>query len=56
VGLEPDEAEVVPAGEADVCVEGGGETAQERDGGLGAAFLDALGIVGRIMGRAQRVW
>jgi hypothetical protein len=32
----------VSAGEADVCVEGGGEAAQEGDGGLGAAFLDAL--------------
>jgi hypothetical protein len=35
----------VSAGEADVCVEGGGEAAQERDGGLGAAFLDALDVV-----------
>jgi hypothetical protein len=29
VGFEPDGAEVVSAGEADVCVEGGGEAAQE---------------------------
>ena len=33
------------AGEADVCVEGGGEAAQEGDGRLGAAFLDALDVV-----------
>jgi hypothetical protein len=33
------------AGEADVCVEGGGEAAQEGDGGFGAAFLDALDVV-----------
>ena len=32
-------------GEADICVEGGGEAAQEGDGGLGAAFLDALDVV-----------
>jgi hypothetical protein len=35
----------VSAGEADVCVEGGGEAAQEGDGGLGAAFLDALDVL-----------
>jgi hypothetical protein len=35
----------VSAGEADVCVEGGGEAAQEGEGGLGAAFLDALDVV-----------
>jgi hypothetical protein len=40
-----DGAEVVSAGEADVCVEGGGEAAQEGDGGLGAGFLDALDVV-----------
>jgi hypothetical protein len=45
VGFEPDGAEVVSAGEADVCVEGGGEAAQEGDGGLGAVFLDALDVV-----------
>ena len=33
------------AGETDVCVEGGVEAAQEGDGGLGAAFLDALDVV-----------
>lgn len=32
-------------GEVDVGVEGGGEAAQQRDGGLGAAFLDALDVV-----------
>ena len=45
VGFEPDGAVVVSAGEADVGVEGGGEAAQEGDGGLGAAFLDALDVV-----------
>jgi hypothetical protein len=45
VVFEPDGAEVVPAGEADICVEGGGEAAKEGDGGLGAAFLDALDVV-----------
>ena len=45
VGFEPDGAEVVAGGEADVGVEGGGEAAQQGDGGLGAAFLDALDIV-----------
>jgi hypothetical protein len=44
VGFEPDGAEVVSAGEADVCVEGGGQAAQEGDGGLGAAFLNALDV------------
>jgi hypothetical protein len=42
VGFEPDRAEVVPRGEADVGVERGGEAAQQGNGGLGAAFLDAL--------------
>ena len=45
VRFEPDGAEVVSAGEPDVGVEGGGEAAQEGDGGLGAAFLDALDVV-----------
>jgi hypothetical protein len=45
VGFEPDGAEVVSAGEADVGVESGGEAAQERNGGFGAAFLDALDVV-----------
>jgi hypothetical protein len=48
VGFEPDGAEVVSAGEADACVEGSGEVAQEGDGGLRAAFLDALDVVGQI--------
>ena len=38
-------AEVVAGGEVDVGVEGGGEVAQQGDGGLGAAFLDALDVV-----------
>jgi hypothetical protein len=45
VGCGPDGAEVVSGGEADVGVEGGGEAAQEGDGGLGAAFFDALDVV-----------
>ena len=32
-------------GGVDVGIEGGGEAAQQGDGGLGAAFLDALDIV-----------
>jgi len=35
----------VSAGEADVGVEGCGEATQRGDGGLGAAFLDALDVV-----------
>jgi hypothetical protein len=35
----------VSAGEVDVSVEGGGQAAQERDGRLGAAFLDALDVI-----------
>ena len=33
------------AGEADICGEGGGEAAEEGDGGLCAALLDALDVV-----------
>jgi hypothetical protein len=40
----------VSAGEADVGVEGGGEAAQEGDGGFGSAFLDPLGIISRVLG------
>ena len=32
-------------GKAHLGVKGGGEEAQQRDGGLGAAFLDALDVV-----------
>ena len=35
-GFEPDGAEVVSGGAADVCVEGGGDA--DGDGGLGAAW------------------
>src|SRR6202012_4623118 len=45
VGFEPDGAEVVSTGEADVGVEGSGEAAQEGDGGLRTAFFDALDVV-----------
>jgi hypothetical protein len=45
VGFEPDGAEVVPGGEADIGIEGCGEAAQQGDRGLCAAFLDALDVV-----------
>jgi hypothetical protein len=45
VGVEPDRTEVVSGGEAHFGVEGCGEAAQQGDGGLGAAFFDALDVV-----------
>jgi hypothetical protein len=45
VGLEPDGAEVVPCGKADISVEGRRKLTEQRDGGLGAAFLNALDLV-----------
>src|SRR6185437_11783459 len=50
VGLEPDGAEVVARGQADVSVQCGGEAAEQGDGGLGAAFLDALDLISGHLG------
>jgi len=46
VGFEPDGTEVVPCGQMHVSVEGGGQAAQQGDGGFGAAFFDALDLIG----------
>src|SRR5262249_32119894 len=53
VGFESDGTEIVACGNANVGTEGGGEAAKQGDGGLGAAFLDALDLVGGHAG-AQR--
>ena len=45
VGFEPDRSKIVSGGEADVGVERGGESAEQGDGGFGAAFFDALDLV-----------
>jgi hypothetical protein len=45
VGLEPDGAEIVPRGEADLGVEGCREPTKQGNGRLGAALLDALDFV-----------
>ena len=39
-------AEVVSCGQAHVGVQGGGQAPQQGNGGLGAAFLDALDLIG----------
>jgi hypothetical protein len=46
VGFEPYGAEVVSWGQAYVGVQGGGQTPQQSDGGLGATFFDALDLIG----------
>jgi hypothetical protein len=45
VGFEADRAEVVASGDTHVGVEGGGQAAEQGDGGLGAAFFDAFDLV-----------
>jgi hypothetical protein len=55
VGFEADGVEVVAGGEADVGVEGGRQAAQQRNGGLGAAFFDALDLVGGHIGAQAEV-
>lgn len=43
--MEGDGTEVVPGGEVDGGVERGGEAAEQGNGRLGAAFLDALDAI-----------
>jgi hypothetical protein len=45
VGLEAQRAQVVARGEANVGVEGSSQTAEQGDGRLGAALLDALNLI-----------
>jgi hypothetical protein len=47
VGLEPDGAEIVPGGEADLGVEGCREPAKQGNGRLCAPLFDALDFVTR---------
>ena len=46
VGFEPHRSEVLSRGQVHLGVQGGGQTLQQRDGGLGAAFFDALDLIG----------
>ena len=45
VGLEPDGAEVMSCGKADISIEGRRKLTEQGDAGLSAAFLDALDLV-----------
>ncbi len=45
MGLETDGAEVVAGGEADIGVKGSRQAPHQGNGGLGAAFFDALDLV-----------
>src|SRR6185312_4987471 len=44
-GLEGDRAQVMPRGEVDGGVEGGGQPSEQGNGRLSAAFLDALDVI-----------
>ena len=46
MGFEPHRSEVVPCGQVHVGVQGGGQAAQQGDGGFGAAFLDTFDLIG----------
>jgi hypothetical protein len=45
VGLEPDRAEIVPWGEADIGVQRRSKMAEQGYGGLGATFFNALDLI-----------
>jgi hypothetical protein len=47
VGFEPHGAEVASCGQVRIGIQGGGQAAEQRDDGLGAALLDALDLVYR---------
>jgi hypothetical protein len=47
MGFETNGTKVVTRGEPDVSIEGSRQTPKQRDGGLGAAFFNALDVIGR---------
>ncbi len=54
MGFEPHRAEVVSRSQVHIGVQGGGQAPQQGDGGLGAAFFDALDLAGVMPARPAR--